>query len=59
MGESASLSVLIEQARRVRMTPEDIEAQKLDFAYGNTKIENDAITKEMIAAAAKRVRDAK
>jgi hypothetical protein len=47
-----NLSQLIEQARRVHMTAEQLESQKRDFAYGNTKFENDAITREMIDEAA-------
>ena len=34
------------------MTAEQLESQKRDFAYGNTKFENDAITREMIDEAA-------
>lgn len=52
MQQIISLSVLIENAKRVRMSDEDLEAQKRDFAYGNTKIENSAITRKMIDDAA-------
>jgi hypothetical protein len=31
------------------------EAQRLDFAYGNTKLSNRAITREMVADAADRI----
>jgi hypothetical protein len=34
------------------MTPEQREQQRRSFAYGNTKIENDLITREMIEEAA-------
>ena len=43
-----TLAALIERARTVKMTAEQREAQRRSFAYGNTKIENDLITREMI-----------
>jgi hypothetical protein len=43
---------LLEMARRVEMTPEQAEQQRRSFAYGNTKIENDAITWDTINKAA-------
>lgn len=42
------LEALLERARNVRMTPEEQEEQRRSFAYGNTKIENDRITREII-----------
>jgi hypothetical protein len=42
------LAVLIERARNVRMTSAQKEEQRRSFAYGNTKIENDRITREMV-----------
>ena len=42
------LAALIERARGVKMTPKEQEEQRRSFAYGNTKIENDLITREMI-----------
>jgi len=42
------LSVLIEKARSVKMSPQDWEEQRRSFAYGNAKIENDRVTREMI-----------
>ncbi len=32
------------------MSPEELQAQRRSFAYGNTKIENDLITREMVDA---------
>ena len=43
-----SLSRLVELARGVEMTPEQKEAQRRSLAYGNTALENDRITREMI-----------
>ena len=42
------LAALIEKARSVRMSPRDSEEQRRSFAYGNTKIENDLITRAMV-----------
>jgi hypothetical protein len=42
------LAVLIAKARMVTMSPEAQEEQRRSFAYGNTKIENDLITREMV-----------
>lgn len=43
---------MIEKAAAVRMTPDDQEAQRRSFAYGNAHIENDKVTREMVEAAA-------
>jgi hypothetical protein len=50
---SHSLQILLDVARTVRMTPEEREQQRRSFAYGNTKIENERITKATIEEAAK------
>jgi hypothetical protein len=42
------LNALIERARSIKMTAEEREEQRRSFAYGNTKIENDLITREMV-----------
>ncbi len=42
------LAALIERARSLKMSAEHREEQRRSFAYGNTKIENDLITREMI-----------
>ncbi|HWS72777.1 MAG TPA: hypothetical protein VN605_11710 [Thermoanaerobaculia bacterium] len=43
-----TLKDLIDRARRVIMTDTDREAQRRSFAYGNIKIENDLVTREMV-----------
>ncbi len=43
---------LLEAARKVVPTPEEKEQQRRSFAYGNTKIENSRITREMVDSAA-------
>jgi len=42
------LKDLLEKARSIKMTPEQREEQRRSFAYGNSKIENDRITRETI-----------
>ena len=42
------LTALIERARAVKMTGEQREKQRRSFAYGNTKIENDLVTRAMV-----------
>jgi hypothetical protein len=43
------LQVLVERARTIEMTPEQLREQRQSFVYGNTHIENDDITREMVA----------
>jgi len=49
---SEELQKLLEMARRVQMTPEQSEEQRRSFAYGNTKIENDSMTRDTVNRAA-------
>ena len=46
------LEDLLEAAKKVVPTPEEKEQQRRSFAYGNTKIENSRITREMVDHAA-------
>ena len=55
---SDKLLALIERARSVRMSPRQSEEQRRSFAYGNTKIGNERITREMIDERAEALRDA-
>ncbi len=50
---SKELEILLDVARNVRMTSEEREQQRRSFAYGNTKIENERITKATIDLAAR------
>lgn len=43
-----ALQKLIDEARNRPFPPEERDAQRRSFAYGNTKIENDRITREMV-----------
>jgi hypothetical protein len=49
---TTNLEKLLEAARKVVPTPEEKEQQRRSFAYGNTKIENSRITREMVDSAA-------
>jgi hypothetical protein len=46
------LKPLLEVAERTTMTPQEKEEQRRSFAFGNTAIENDRITREMIESEA-------
>lgn len=45
---SEQLQKLIEMARGQTMTPEQLEAQRINFAFGNMKLSNEAVTKAEI-----------
>jgi hypothetical protein len=49
------LESLVERARKVEMTPDELREQRQSFVYGNTHIENEAITREMVAEADRKV----
>jgi hypothetical protein len=42
------LQELVEAARRTSFPSEEREAQRRSFAYGNTNIENELITRKMV-----------
>lgn len=50
-----TLEDLVEAGRKVQMTEQDREAQRRSFVYGNTKIENDLITRQTVDEAAQQV----
>lgn len=45
---SEKLAALMERARHIVMSGPQQEEQRRSFAYGNTKIENDLITRKMV-----------
>jgi hypothetical protein len=45
---SKELERLLEQAKRVGLTASQLEVQRRSFAYGNTRLENEKITREMV-----------
>lgn len=46
-----ALEALIERARAVTMSDEQLREQRISFVYGNTHIENERITREMVRQA--------
>jgi len=42
------LQQLLDEAKKTVQTPQEKEEQRRSFAYGNTKIENPRITREMV-----------
>lgn len=44
----SNLQILIDAARSRSISPDERQAQRRSFAYGNTKIENDRVTREMV-----------
>jgi hypothetical protein len=51
------LEQLLEKARGLKMTPTQLREQRQSFAYGNTHIENERITREMVAEADSKIED--
>jgi hypothetical protein len=49
------ITVLIERAKRITMSPGEREQQRRSFAYGNANIENEAVTKDVIDEVADRM----
>jgi hypothetical protein len=45
---SNHLQMLIDAARSRPISSDERQAQRRSFAYGNTKIENDRVTREMV-----------
>lgn len=56
---SKELEQLIEATRKLKLSEPQREAQRRSFAYGNAKIENPRITREMIDRQAEALERAK
>ena len=52
---SEHLQRLIDASRGREMTDHEKEAQRRSFAFGNAHIENERVTREMIAEAAEKL----
>lgn len=52
----SDLEELLTQARKRVVSDEERERQRISFAYGNSKIENDAITRETVVRESERLR---
>ena len=55
---SKELEALLEASRKRETTPVEQEAQRRSFAYGNTHLENERITREMVDRAAEELKAA-
>ena len=53
---SDELLQLLEAARQLPFSDEEREAQRRSFAYGNTHIENERVTREMVDEQAETLR---
>lgn len=51
----AEITILLEKARRITMSPGEREQQRRSFAYGNANIENESVTKDVIEEIAERM----
>ena len=52
-----SLSQLIELSKTIKMSAEQQEDQRISFVYGNLKIDNPNITREMVRQVAKNLKN--
>jgi hypothetical protein len=52
---NTEISILLEKAKRITMSPREREEQRRSFAYGNANIENEAVTKDVIEEIADRM----
>jgi hypothetical protein len=50
-----ALKKLLEAAKTANPTPEQREQQRRSFVYGNTRFENELITREMVDREAERL----
>jgi hypothetical protein len=50
-----NLEELVIRARRITMTTAQLREQRLSFAYGNTHIQDDRITRQMVAEVDKNI----
>ena len=53
---SKALKLLLEKVKKIAMTPAQKEEQRRSFAYGNTKIENPRITRQVVNKQAEAMR---
>ena len=56
--QKEGLAYLLREARKVRMTEEELAEQRRSFAYGNAAFENEKITREMIESEDRKINEA-
>jgi hypothetical protein len=49
------IQYLIDKAKKITMTPDQVSEQRRSFAFGNTAFENPDITREIINAEARKI----
>jgi len=54
---SKELQELLEAAKRWKLSADEKEEQRRSFAYGNAKIENPRVTREMVDRQAEELRN--
>lgn len=52
---TAVLEALVAKVQKIQMTEGQMREQRLSFVYGNTHIDNERITREMVAAADEKI----
>jgi hypothetical protein len=55
MANNDKLEELVVRTRKITMSSGQLREQRQSFAYGNTHIENDRITREMVAEADRKI----
>ena len=53
------LKDLVARARQIEMTPAQLREQRRSFVYGKTHIENERITRELVAEVDQKLEDEK
>lgn len=53
---NSDLQYLLEKSKGVSMTPSELEEQRRSFAYGNTNIENNRITRAIVDEQAEKLK---
>ena len=51
-----ALQQLLQKSKSLSMTPAELEEQRRSFAYGNTRIENERITRHMVDEQAEKLK---
>lgn len=54
---NTELKKLIEKARQTQLTVNEIEAQRISFVYGNTRLKDDRMTRETVQRASEKLRE--
>ena len=55
MAKNDKLEELVTRTRKITMSSGQLREQRQSFAYGNTNIENDRITREMVSEADRKI----